>query len=353
MNSPDPTTFRRVLIIRLSSIGDIVLTTPVLRTLHRKYPHLKIDYMIKEQFRGLVESHPAVDRVRTIDNDFGFRDLLALRKEIQSSGQYDAIIDLHDNLRSRVLTFRSNLPFVRYDKQRFYRWLYVYWKVRTQAVEKYITAKYFEAMAPYNIRDDEEGLDFYFPDDFVFSTPELSTRVMEFHQSGVPVTVAPGAAWQTKEWLPGRFARLMNRLISEKNATIALLGGPSEVQLGEEVLHSVVKPEKVYNFIGQTSLVETAKILEGTRMHLANDSGLTHIATAFKKKVVVILGPTAMPIVFYPKYTDYEIVADTALRCRPCTHMGRKKCPLGHFRCMKNIQVDHVMQACNKLLALS
>lgn len=351
MNFPEPTALRHVLIIRLSSLGDIVLTTPILRTLHRKYPYLKIDYLIKEQFQDLIAAHPAVNRVRTIGKNSTFANLLELRKEIQYSGEYDAIIDLHDNLRSQVLTFRSNIPYVRYDKQRFYRWLYVYWKIRTPAVEKYVTDRYFEAVAPFNIRDDGKGLDFYFPGDFTFSDGDLKEQVTNFHQSAHPVTVAPGAAWATKEWLPERFASAVDRLIREEEATVALLGGPAETELGYQITEAIEKRRRVLNFIGKTSLLESAKIIEGADLHLANDSGLTHIATAFKKKVIVILGSTAMPIVFYPKYTEYEIVSDTDLRCRPCTHMGRKRCPLGHFRCMKNLQVEHVMQAYHKLMA--
>lgn len=344
-----PSSMRRILIIRLSSIGDIVLTTPVLRVLRRQYPDLVIDYLVKEQFQSLITAHPAVDTVHTISKDFSFGDLLRLRQYVQTSGKYDAIIDLHDNLRSRVLTTGGKLPYVRYDKQRFYRWLYVYWKKRTPAIETYITDRYFDALAPFEISNDEQGLEFYFPQDFQYNDPSVRDEVEEFHATGNPVTLALGAAWATKEWLPERFGDVANQLINQYSASIALIGGPDDRHLVEPIQSRVTDKTHLYNFIGRTSLLESAKILEGTQLHLANDSGFTHIATAFKKKVIVVLGSTAMPIVFYPKYTAHELVADSTLGCRPCTHMGRKKCPLGHFKCMNNIETEQVLAAYNRL----
>ncbi len=342
---------KRMLIIRFSSIGDIVLTTPVIRGLNRHFPELKIDYLIKEQFRDLIAHHPGVDRVKTIPHDLPFRELIQLRQQIQSSGEYDYLLDLHDNLRSRILTFRSRVPCARYRKNRFRRWLFIYWKIRSPQAEKYITDRYFETVHSFGVEDDGAGLDFYFPADFGYRSPALRNRVEQFHEAELPVTVAPGAAWQTKIWMPDRFAQTCERLITELNADIALLGGSGEKELAAHLLSAAAVPkEKIHNFVGETTLLESAKILQGARMHLANDSGLTHIATAFRIPVVVILGPTAKPTVFHPKYTRHEIVEDEDLRCRPCTHMGRKRCPLGHFRCMQNIQVEDVFSACGRML---
>ncbi|MCF7805793.1 MAG: glycosyltransferase family 9 protein [Candidatus Marinimicrobia bacterium] len=349
MDTITPSSLNRILLIRLSSIGDIVLTTPVLRTLHKKYPDLKIDFLIKEQFRDLIAYHPAVDNTITIPSDFSFRDLLNFRRDVQYSGKFDAIVDLHDNLRSQVLTFRSKIPYTRYDKQRFYRWLYVYWKIRTPAVEKYITERYFEAVEPFGVEDDGEGLDFCFPENFGFSDPGIANEVDAFRRADNPVTVAPGAAWATKKWPPERFGNVIQQLITNYNATVALLGGPAETDLAEQVISHVSESHRVFNFIGKTTLLESAKIIQHADLHLANDSGMTHIATAFRNKVLLILGSTAMPIVFYPKYTQFETVADTNLSCRPCTHMGRKRCPLGHFRCMKNIDESQVLDAYSRL----
>jgi len=332
-------------------MGDIVLTTPVIRGLNRHFPDLKVDYLVKERFRDLIAYHPGVSRVRTIPTDLPFRQLIQLRSKIQSSGEYDYLLDLHDNLRSKILTFLSRVPYARYNKNRFHRWLFIYWKIRTPQVEKYITNRYFETVESLGVQDDGEGLDFYFPADFQYSSPALQSRVEQFHGTENPLTVAPGAAWPTKIWIPDRFARTCERLITELNADIALLGGPGEQDLVNNLLSSVAVPRnRIHNFVGETTLLESARILRGARMHLANDSGLTHIATAFQTPVVVILGPTAKPTVFHPKYTRHEIVEDEDLRCRPCTHMGRKRCPLGHFRCMRNIEVEDVYSACKRML---
>jgi len=342
---------KRILIIRFSSIGDIVLTTPVIRGLARKFPGLQIDFLIKRQFKELIAHHPAVDTVHTIPGDLPLRDLLQLRNRLLEEGRYDFILDLHDNLRSKILTWNSPVPFARYQKNRFHRWLFIYWKIRTPQVEKYITDRYFETVQPWGISDDEAGLDFYFPEDFTYHSQDLAARAAEFHAASLPVSVAPGAAWPTKEWMPERFADTCEHLIEQQDATIGLLGGPAEVEIGRWMESRISRPERVFNFIGTGSLMESARILQGARFHLANDSGFTHIATAFHKPVVVIYGPTAKPTVFHPRYTRHEIVEDPTLRCRPCTHMGRKQCPLGHFRCMKNVQVADVLAACRRVIA--
>ncbi len=350
-HSHPSTSPKRVLFIRFSSIGDIVLTTPVIRAFHKQFPNTTIDFLIKDQFRDLIAHHPGVDKVRTIPHDLPLGELLRLRRDIQSHGNYDLIIDLHDNLRSKILTLRSPVPFVRYRKDRLNRWLYIYWKIRTPRVEKYITDRYFEPVESLGIRDDGEGLDFYFPEDFEYKTAALQSKVGAFHQADLPVTVAPGAAWQTKKWMPERFAGVCDRLISDLGATIALLGGPDEKTLAQEIINQMASPKQnLFNFAGESSLLESAAILRGASLHLANDSGLTHIATAFNCPVVALLGPTAKPTVFHPKFTEHRIVEDADLRCRPCTHMGRKRCPLGHFHCMKNITPDAVFAACMELV---
>jgi len=349
MGEINPHSFRRLLIIRLSSIGDVVLTTPVIRTLHKQYPDIKIDYLIKEQFKDLIAYHPALDTIRTIPKDFSFKQLVDLHKQLQSSGKYDFILDLHDNLRSRVLTLRGNLPYRRYNKHRFYRWLYVYWKIPTSAIEPYITDRYFEAARPLGISDDGEGLDFYFPDDFKFATSSLAAQAKSFGDAEQPITMAPGAAWPTKQWLPERFVEVGKHLIDNYHATIALLGGPAEQELSGQIRDGIDRPDSVLDFTGKTSLLETAKILEKSGLHIGNDSGLTHIATAFKTKVLVIFGSTARPLAFHPKYTQHFIAEDPELSCRPCTHMGRSECPLGHLRCMKNVQVEDVLNGVRQL----
>lgn len=342
---------KRILIIRFSSIGDIVLTTPVVRALANRFPDIRIDFLIKTQFKDLIAHHPAVDKVHTIPGDLPFGELLQLRNQLQRDGQYDFILDLHDNLRSKILTWNSEVPFVRYEKNRFHRWLYIYWKIKTPQVEKYITDRYFDTVRSWEITDDGAGLDFYFPKDFDYRTPALAKGVAQFHTAALPITVAPGAAWPTKEWMPERFAAVCEELIQAHDATIGLLGGPAEMEIGKQIQSRISRPERVFDFIGKASLLESARILQGARLHLANDSGFTHIATAFKKPVVVIYGPTAKPTVFHPRYTRHAIVEDPTLRCRPCTHMGRKKCPLGHFRCMKNVRVADVVAACERMLA--
>jgi len=350
MSSLNPQQWKRILIIRLSSIGDVVLTTPVIRVLHYRFPHLKIDYLIKNTFKDLIAYHPAIDNCYTIPGNLPLKGLLQLRENIREDGKYDFILDLHDNLRSRILTLGGKIPYTRYNKNRFFRWLYVYWKISSPAIQTYITDKYFNALTQFDLRDDEQGLDLYFPGDFEYEDATVAEEAQRFQESRLPVTIAPGAAWKTKEWIPERFAGVADRLIEDSDATIAFLGGPDEVTLMESIRRSMRNPEKVLNFTGRTTLLESAKILESTQLHVANDSGLTHIATAFKKKVVVILGSTAKPLVFHPKYTTHAIVEDPDLGCRPCTHMGRNRCPLGHFKCMNNIDEQAVLEAINRVM---
>jgi lipopolysaccharide heptosyltransferase II len=332
-----------ILVIRFSSAGDIILTSLFVRALRRRFPDAKIQYLTKREFAPLVEHSPYIDRVITIEQGWGIRDLARLKSElIRENGDnydYDIVFDLHDSLRSRYFRATLGKQLAVFQKPTFRKWLLVKRKINRLRPIVPIPERYLAVGNRFGLENDGEGLDLFTGNTFSPVVP-LEGRPT--------IALAPGAKHATKQWLPEYFSALGSSLAGKNNARIVLLGAPDERDLCGEIAANITG--ETINLAGRTSLLESAAAIDACDVVVTNDSALAHVAAARKRPVVAIFGSTVQEFGFAPYGTQSVVVENEGLYCRPCTAIGRATCPEGHFRCMREVTVEMVMGAIYRLI---
>lgn len=319
---------KKILIIRFSSIGDIVLTTPVLRVLRARFPDAEIHYLTKPQLVALLKYNPNLNEVLTLKKTL-WETFLFLRKQ-----KYDYILDLHNNLRSNLLTTALMRPKSVLDKQNTAKYKIVKWKQKI--VVPHIVSRYLATLQPLGITepDDGGGLDIFLPE---AAHAKASNRILSAG-FGPILAVVLGATYPTKQWITEYYTELLNKLA----LPCVLLGGKSDKSFANQVKNNLRAP--FIDAVGESDLLETAALIAQCEIVLTPDTGLMHVAAALQKKVVSIWGNTTPALGFAPYRTQAVCVENLALNCRPCDKLGKKVCPKGHFRCMRDLTSDDVLQ---------
>ena len=328
----------KFLIIRFSSIGDIVLTTPVVRCLRKKYPEAEIHYLTKQAFRGIVATNPYIDKVHILVDSF---ELMLHELKIE---EYDCIIDLHHNLRTlRIKRFPKGVKSFSFDKLNIEKYVYVNFKMNVLQ-KKHIVDRYLETVKSLGVEDDGMGLDFFIPDADVVNNKDIPVS----HLHGY-IAVAIGAALNTKK-LP---LHKLKELCAGIKHPIILLGGKEDYADGEAI--SGVDDVKIYNACGKFTLNESADLVRRSKLVITHDTGLMHIASAFRKPIISVWGNTVPAFGMYPYYgkrssLEYDVFEINKLWCRPCSKIGYDKCPRGHFKCMELIAVNDIINVVEQRL---
>lgn len=323
----------KILIIRFSSIGDIVLTTPVIRCIRKKYPGADVHFLTKKNFSGIVTTNPYINRVHTLADD------ITSTIEILRNAKFDCIIDLHNNLRTlRIKQALKKVSFYTFRKLNTQKWIYTSFKINLMP-EKHIVDRYMETVESLGVVNDGLGLDYFIPE-----KDRVKDSDIPFSHSQGYISIAIGAAHFTKK-LP---VDKLRKLCAEIMYPIILLGGKEDFYNGFEVAR--IDPMRIYNACGKFSLNESADIIRKSKLVISHDTGLMHIAAAFKKKVLSVWGNTVPSFGMYPYQTSYEVYQVNKLWCRPCSKIGFEKCPLGHFKCMREIPVDMIAESTNQFL---
>ena len=330
---------RRILLIRLSSLGDVLLMTPLVNLLRRACPHTEIDVLTKAEYRDLLRFHPAITHLLTFDSERPLRHTLSgLRAET-----YDLALDLHCTPRSQLL-----LRMLRAHRKLTYNK-----RVLRRALLARLGWNTLRSMTPvpelYAAPLRRLGLKGHLGPPTMHLDPG-STQVMDAHivrclpeAFNLPLlALAPGARWPTKRWPVERFAAMAQELAQERGAAVVILGGPDEAQLASALCDSLDVP--VINGAATLSLMHSAALLSRCRLLISNDSGLMHMATALQVPVVAIFGPTVQEFGFYPFQARAEVVSEQ-LPCRPCSTKGSMRCPRVHHACMQDISSARVLAA--------
>jgi ADP-heptose:LPS heptosyltransferase len=318
---------KKILILRFSSMGDIVLTSPVIRCLAQQID-AEIHYLTKTVFADLVRSNPSVQKVWTFDKEPD-----ALFAALRNEG-FDYIIDLHNNLRSLKVKWALRRPTYTFPKLRFARFMLVQFGVNMMP-KAHIVERYMEAVKPLGVIYDGQGLDYFIPTDTTLVNDGLLI-------DGAYEVFAVGATHFTKRLPTERIITIcQNRILP-----IVLIGGKQEAETGIEIAKAC--NQKVINLCGKLTLHQSALIVKHAQTVLTHDTGMMHIAAAFRKQIISFWGSTVHDLGFYPFYPD-GIALDTSLQveqlsCRPCTKFGRASCPKGHFKCMKDIDLNPIFQ---------
>ena len=330
----------KILIIRLSSIGDILLTTPLIRILKQNYPGCEIDYVIKDKFKELILYHPQINKIY----NFKKNNLSEIRKNIRNA-KYNIIIDIHKNFRSFYLKSNSQAQQVAsYKKSVIKRWFLVKTGIN---LFKEIIPIYQRYLNVLNLKYDNKGLELFIPEK-VNTKIELEIKKLKIVPNEIIIGVAPGASFKTKQWSKNGFSEVIQQLIHKYNLKVFLFGNEKDRAITSELTLS----DNVFDFAGKYSIIESAAIMKHCSLILTNDTGLMHIATALNKKVIAVFGSTTEELGFFPYTTDFIVIQNEDLKCRPCSHVGLHKCPKEHFKCMEDIESAKIISAINSLLNL-
>jgi heptosyltransferase-2 len=331
---------KKILLIRLSSIGDIVLTSLALRCIKNSYPDVQIDFLTKEQFENLVSSYPQVSNVLILKSS-----LWKTAQEIISE-EYDAVIDLHANFRTQILQqlLPESLPFYSYQKQSLRRILSVWFKKDFYKGEK-VPEQYLKALDSFGVKNDGKGLEFHIPkNDWIYRN-DLPLS----HRSGFAV-LSLGATHFTKKLPLYKWEEIVHRL----EVPIILIGGKQEIDLGQYL--EQLDDLKVINKCGKYNLHQSASVIAQSIFIITHDTGMMHIAAALKKKTISIWGGTVPYLGFEPYGIEQEksiIIEKSNLKCRPCSKYGREDCPKGHFKCMNDITIDEIIKVADIKAAIN
>lgn len=318
----------KILVIRFSSIGDIVLTTPVIRCIKQQLPNVELHYLTKGSFRTVLQSNPYIDKLHLLKNSLS-ETLADLKAE-----KFDYAIDLHNNLRTLILKTRLGIKSSSFKKLNFRKWLLVEFKIHKMP-DVHIVDRNLKAAEFLNVRNDGKGLDYFLEKEY--SLADLIPSGFENYTA-----LVIGAAHATKR-LP------VNKLIEVCKLSpmpVILLGGKDDVERGEEIIK--IAGNKAYNSCGKLSLDESAFLVREARFVVTHDTGLMHIAAAFNKPIASIWGNTVPELGMYPYKVSFSKIFEVdGLSCRPCSKIGYKKCPLGHFKCMNNQDVKPIFNGIN------
>ncbi|MBN1300594.1 MAG: glycosyltransferase family 9 protein [Melioribacteraceae bacterium] len=310
----------KVLVIRLSSLGDVLLTTPVLRALKDMDPGWIIDFCTKPGFTETIKFNPNIRKVIEYQDNTDFTDTLVREN-------YDLVIDLHNNFRSRRLVKNLSAKILKISKPTVKKFLLVNLKINLFKKVRSIPGIYADTIPGLML--DNKGPEFFFNQDFI--PPHKDNRVMG---------ICPGSKHFTKMYPVEYFAELGNKLV-ERGFKVNLLGGRDDMPvcrlLNEQIKGSV-------NKCTDNDLIKTAENILECRAVICNDSGLMHLASALTVPVVAIFGSTVKEFGFFPYKVKNLVLENNSLSCRPCSHIGRSDCPKKHFNCMKQITPEIVLE---------
>jgi ADP-heptose:LPS heptosyltransferase len=305
----------KILVVRFSSIGDIVLTTPVVRML-KKQLNAQVHFLTKSAYVSLLKNNPYIDSVYQIDDSIN-EVIGDLKKE-----NYDYVIDLHNNLRTQILKFRLGIPAKSFNKLNMEKFMLTSFKL-DKMPKIHIVDRYLETVKHLGVKNDNQGLDF-----FLSANDKMDINI--FPKNYIVFVI--GGQHATKI-LPNE--KIIS-IIKKVNKPVLLIGGPEDAHRGEEIAKAC---DKVVNTCGKYSILQSASLVQQATMVVTHDTGMMHIAAAFNKKIYSVWGNTVPEFGMYP-YLESEQskrIEVKGLNCRPCSKIGYDKCPKGHFKCMQEI----------------
>ena len=333
---------KRILVFQTAFLGDVILTLPMIQVLHAHFPDASIDVVTTPKAAEFLSNHPAVREIIKYDKrktQKGFRGMMAMAIFLRRRS-YDLAVVPHRSFRSSVIVAASGIPvrigFSTAAGKFFYN------RIGTYNASQHEVERNLELLKPLNITSDRKVLptlhpsqeDIHFADKFLFEREILRQNFM--------IAIAPGSVWNTKRWLPERYAELAS-LLAHDGYEVLIIGGPEDAELGKMII-DMTKHKQVYNATGKLSLLQSAEVIRRCKALVTNDSAPLHIGVAMRTPVVAIFGATVPEFGFAP-YGEHDDVVETKnLPCRPCAIHGGNTCPIGTFVCMKNIETRVVYE---------
>jgi len=305
-----------------------VLTTPLIRCLKNQVDDARIHYLTKKQYVPVIASNPHIDKIHVLEDSLG-EIISRLRKE-----NIDYIIDLHKNIRSSIVKIRLKRMSFSFNKINLQKWLIVNFRIN-RLPDAHIVDRYLETVRLFDVRNDELGIDYFIPPEEEVKTTSLPEGFSDGY-----VALVVGAGHATKQLPLEKLQELCDLL----DRPVLLLGGPEDRPLAESIKSNT--SSVIYNACGEYTINQSASLIRQSRLVISPDTGLMHIAAAFKKKIISVWGNTIPQLGMYPYRPDPQstIFEIQGLRCRPCSKIGYSKCPKKHFRCMNEQNMKEIAQ---------
>jgi len=317
-----------LLIIRLSSLGDILLATPFIRSLKEQYPSINIDFLLRQQYEDTLKYNPHLRNLYTLQENYE-----ELTSKI-SQNKYDLIVDLQNNLRSYKLTAKSKTKILRFKKLDFRKFLLVNFKINRMKDLPQIPVRYSGTLNGFKL--DDKGLEVFLP-------KGIKSKL---RKNGNYIALAPGSRHFTKMW-PEYYYIYLCKMLLVNDFNVVLLGGRSDKETCDEIAKLLPKTKNLCN---EDDILQTVADMKKCMAVVCNDSGLMHAACAAGVPVLTFFGSTVKEFGFTPYNNQNLILENNSLSCRPCSHIGRSECPKTHFECMKEITPQTAFKNINLLL---
>lgn len=317
----------KFLVVRFSSIGDIVLTTPVVRHLKKQVEEAEIHFLTKKSYASLLEANPYIDQIHTFDGD-----MRSCIRSLKKEG-FDYIIDLHHNTRTAHIKASLKRMDFSVKKLNALKWIYVNLHIN-RLPDIHMVDRNMETISNFIEKQDEEGLDYFIPEK---ERVDIASLPPEF--AGGYLALAIGAQHETKKLPRESLVALCKKL----DVPVVILGGPEDRETGESLIKAL-SGKQILNGCGAYSIHQSASIVEQARVLITHDTGMMHVGAAFGKKIITLWGNTVPEFGMYPYRADpasvnFEV---PGLKCRPCSKIGHQNCPKKHFECMLGQDLDAV-----------
>lgn len=318
----------KILVLRFSSIGDIVLTTPVLRNLKKSLKNVELHYLTKSSFQALLKHNPYVDKLWHFN-----KELDEVLPQLMNE-KFDYVVDLHKNVRTLRLKKKLKTKSFSFDKLNVNKFLLTALKINRMP-KAHIVDRYMETVKSFNITNDGEGLDY-------FTDPTSEDNFLEFSKN-LPdkYTVAVvGAAHNTKVPTVQKYCEILKAI----DKPVVLIGGEKDYVIGEKIEHSL--SISIYNYCGTTTLDQSALLIKNAELVITPDTGMMHVAAAYKVPTVSLWGNTVPELGMTPYYGKKDVpflISEVKnLSCRPCSKIGYDACPKKHFKCIEDLSVNQI-----------
>ena len=325
----------KFLVVRFSSIGDIVLTTPVVRHLKNQVEGAEVHFLTKGTFAPILRANPFIDRIHSFQGN-----MRGTLQKLKEEG-FDYIIDLHHNARSaRVKLGLKKMDFS-VNKLNRQKWLYVNLKIN-RLPDLHVVDRNMETIRHFIQANDGEGLDYFIPEEEEIDLAGFPKAFGEGY-----VALAIGAQHETKKLPLDSWISLSTKL----EYPLVILGGPGDTETGRQI-NEALPDREVINGCGKFTIHQSASLVRQSSLLISHDTGMMHIGAAFGKKIITIWGNTVPEFGMWPYGAHPESVRSEVkgLSCRPCSKIGYKKCPKKHFKCMKDQDLDAIARSAKRMI---
>jgi len=312
----------------------------VLRAIKTRWPGAHLALLTKERFASVIEGNPHVDEIVKVGDKADAAEMRIVASKLLKR-PWDLFVDLHGSIRSRLLGRVVNAPHkVRYSNLRFRRTLMIYGRLNLYGSQPpSVPERYAACLSKFGVELDNNPCELHLNQ----KDRDEADSLLDGQWPGAAkyVAVAPGAAWPIKRWQAAGFAEAAKKISEQKKWKVLLLGGLGDAETCAQVAAGLAGVDFL-DLSGKLSLRGSAAAVARAEQLLTNDTGLMHVATAVGTPLTAVFGPTVKELGYFPYRAANARVVESKLWCRPCTHNGRQKCPLGHFKCMRGISASKV-----------